>query len=386
MNVNWLRKVWRLPWSGRDVPHALLDVNRQCNLTCRSCYNLVEQGNKPLAVIEQELDSLLALRRLDSVSIVGGEPTLHNQLVEIVELITRRGLHSELFTNGVLLDEPLAEALAEAGLGMAFLHIQKDQQRQDWPLVNGEPDLDQLIADKTLLLHRHGIQAGLTVTAHPDRTDEILHLIDLCLENPLFNCLLVTLDTDVNNMGWVAGNIVEGMTCLDQDRFGTTRSGLSLARWAQLLTEGKGLVPFCYLGSNRDRYEPRWLSFCVVCGYRKEALCAMTSLRPSWAEKGFMAASRRLKGRYPFFNDPDQRRLKFQLGLNTFLGGKLMENLNFIKKTFGQGTVLSAKRILFQVPAEVGDDGIVVFCRHCPDAVLKNGRLVPVCISDQVRC
>jgi hypothetical protein len=111
----------------------------------------------------------------------------------------------------------------------------------------------------------------------------------------------------------------------------------------------------------------------------------MTSLRASWAEKGFVALSRKLNGKYPFFNNPDQTLLKSQLFLNSLLGGSLIKNLDFVSKTIGRKMTLSGKRILFQAPAEVSHDGSVVYCYHCPDAVLKSGRLVPVCISDRVR-
>lgn len=385
MKNGWLNKVWRLPWSGSDVPHALLDINRRCNLSCRSCYNVAEGEDKPLSLIEQELDALMTMRRLDSVSIIGGEPTLHDDLLNVVRLITNRGLHSELFTNGMLLNDSRTEELARAGLGMVFLHIQKDQQREDWHIKNGEPNVDQLITEKAELLHRHGIQAGLTVTAYSDRKDEILHLIDVCLENPLINCLLITMDTDVKSMELVAGDIIEGFTSLDQGYTREKRKGMTLAQWSGLLNNGRGLAPFCFLGSNRDENDPRWLSFFAVCGYENDRLKEMTSLEPSLAEKGFMAVSKMMKGRYPFFNDPDEGRLKVQFGLNTFLGGNLKKNLNFICKTAGKGLAFSSTRILFQVPAEVGYDGAVIHCRHCPDAVLKNGHLVPVCICDKIR-
>jgi MoaA/NifB/PqqE/SkfB family radical SAM enzyme len=91
----------QLPWTMKNVPHAVLDILRGCNVRCRDCYNLQPDYIKPLAEIETQLDELLRLRQLHSVSIVGGEITLHPNLVEIVRRVRRRGLFVELFTNGV---------------------------------------------------------------------------------------------------------------------------------------------------------------------------------------------------------------------------------------------------------------------------------------------
>ena len=48
------------------------------------------------------------------------------------------------------------------------------------------------------------------------------------------------------------------------------------------------------------------------------------------------------------------------------------------------GARLAAKRLLFQWPATVDESGRVIHCECCPDAVLKDGHLVPLCISDLV--
>ena len=74
----------QLPWTPENVPHAILDILRGCNIRCRDCYNLQPNRIKPLAEIDAQLNALTRLRKLQSISIVGGEPTLHPDLVEIV--------------------------------------------------------------------------------------------------------------------------------------------------------------------------------------------------------------------------------------------------------------------------------------------------------------
>ena len=59
-------------------------------------------------------------------------------------------------------------------------------------------------------------------------------------------------------------------------------------------------------------------------------------------------------------------------------------NLRLLRDASRPGARLSAKRLLFQWPATLDQLGRVVHCQCCPDAVLKDGRLVPLCISDRV--
>ncbi len=70
-------KALLLPWKNSYVPHAVLDINRNCNISCRGCYNQSSDKQKGINEIEQELAQLLKKRRLHTVTVLGGEPTLH---------------------------------------------------------------------------------------------------------------------------------------------------------------------------------------------------------------------------------------------------------------------------------------------------------------------
>jgi hypothetical protein len=58
--------------------------------------------------------------------------------------------------------------------------------------------------------------------------------------------------------------------------------------------------------------------------------------------------------------------------------------MNFLIRACRPGGRLGTKRLLFQCPAQVEQDGTLTHCRNCPDAVVKHGGLVPLCISDKV--
>ena len=375
----------QLPWTLATVPHAVLDILRGCNIRCRDCYNLQPDRTKPLEEVDAELEALTKLRQLQSLSIVGGEVTLHPDLVEIVRRVRKRGLFVELFSNGLDLTEGLLAALKEAGVNVIFLHIERDQRRPDLPADATEEDLRRLRAEKAGLVAAHGIEVGLAVTAYPEKLDEVEEAVSFALESPSVCYLLVTWWRDVGRMPPIHGDLADGMTSEANPLprvppAHEVRPG-ELCEWLEKHCE---LTPFASLGSNQDPADPRWLSFMVATVHRQGKLSDYRSLRATWLEQTFLEASRRLTGRYPFYQAQREKQFGVHLLLNGMAGGGLAKNLRLLRSFSRPGGKLSAKRILFQWPATFDCMGRVIHCQCCPDAVLRDGRLVPLCISDRV--
>src|SRR5512138_2486230 len=97
----------RFPWTIRTSPNFLLEVTTGCNVQCRGCYKIKSDGVRPLKEIRRDLETGLRLRRAQTVSIAGAEPTLHPELPEIVAQVRRLGLRAALLTNGLLLTDSL---------------------------------------------------------------------------------------------------------------------------------------------------------------------------------------------------------------------------------------------------------------------------------------
>ena len=86
-----------------EVPHLTLEPSMMCNLNCRCCYNTNRSYKKSLDDVKSEVDFALRKRNLESISIVGGEPTLYPNLVELVSYIKNQNLVCQMLTNGILL-------------------------------------------------------------------------------------------------------------------------------------------------------------------------------------------------------------------------------------------------------------------------------------------
>jgi hypothetical protein len=145
-----------------------------------------------------------------------------------------------------------------------------------------------------------------------------------------------------------------------------------------------GLNPFACLGSNLDAKDLRWLSFMVGTVHQGEKLLFYHSLKPTWMEWAFLGISRMMTGRYPFYQPQHAGRFSVHLLLNGLAGGRLAGNLKLLARASRPGARLTTKRFLFQRPADLDEQGRVVHCQPCPDAVVKDGRMVPLCISDCV--
>ena len=75
------RKLYRFPWSKNDNPIAWLEVTDICNLQCEGCYRQRLTGHKPLEEIKEEILFFKRWRNPDNVSIAGGEPLVHPQIL-----------------------------------------------------------------------------------------------------------------------------------------------------------------------------------------------------------------------------------------------------------------------------------------------------------------
>jgi len=73
-----------------------------CNLRCKECYNLRFVSNpdniigEAIPLIESNLTPIH-----DAVVFLGGEPTIHSDLPEILEYVKSKGLLTKIFTNGL---------------------------------------------------------------------------------------------------------------------------------------------------------------------------------------------------------------------------------------------------------------------------------------------
>ena len=373
-------RAWRLPWVGQWVPHGLLDILRGCDISCRACYNVGAARARTTEEVRSDLEVLRRERRLDALAIVGGEPTLHPQLCAIVRMIKEAGISVELFTNGLRATPKMLSDLKAAGVDMVFLHIDAYQRRGDLAAGAGAEALRALRVKKAEEVAAAGMEAGLVMTAYGDGLEEIEAAAELVLDSPTLDYLVVTFHRDTPGLGVLRGDLAAGI-CGCAGMMTEVGTGLSQVAVAARMKERFGLDPFAFVGSNVDANDPRWVTYLAVAVTSARGKAFFRAMRPTCVERGYVALCRRIKGRYPFFVRRAAGKLRLQLLLNMLAGGGVGNAAVLARSGAGR---LRVKRIVFQTPAELGNGGELIHCAHCPDATVKNGRLVPVCVCDQV--
>jgi len=110
---------------------VLLEITERCNQKCPYCF--ASSGHKPapdvpIGEIEKWLDHLRELgeERPFNIQLSGGEPTVRDDLPQIIALVKQKGFeYVQLNTNGrrLAMEKGYAQKLAEAGLCAVFLQF-----------------------------------------------------------------------------------------------------------------------------------------------------------------------------------------------------------------------------------------------------------------------
>jgi pyruvate-formate lyase-activating enzyme len=354
-----------LKYALRDVPHLVLEPNLTCDQRCRSCY-VTERGYvKSLEEIRAELDVGLRKRAAETVSILGGEPTMHPELPAIVREVKRRSVTCQILTNGVALQrrpELLVELLA-AGVDRIMLHADIGQGR-------APAELDRFIDGLFDRFERAPVAFGLVLTVYPESRRRIATLARRHAHHRHFDGILATLAIDTHAAGAPATPPPDAPTLLDEHR----------AIAAEL-----GVDPTTYVPSNLDDGSPRWLIYFYFLNSATGRTFAISPRVDDLCRR----LLRRLHGRYAFAAPLRPAwlvpvmipALLVELALAP---QRLLEGVRLLARSRWLGALRLQYLVLQTGPAFNRQRNAVEMCHHCPDATLRNGRLTPVCLADAI--
>ncbi|HSQ61662.1 MAG TPA: radical SAM protein, partial [Polyangiaceae bacterium] len=165
--------LYRLPWSLTDNPIAWLEPTQQCNLACDGCYRQNVKSHKSMSEVEAELDTFARLRNFDGVSIAGGDPTLHPNVVEIVHQVTAMGRKAIINTNGLGLSYEMLREMKAAGLVGLTFHVDSHQGRPGWR-EKTEAQMNELRSEYVDLVSRVGdLAIAFNSTVYEDTLEQV---------------------------------------------------------------------------------------------------------------------------------------------------------------------------------------------------------------------
>lgn len=170
---------------------SLLEINDACNLSCPICY--AQSGThrtefKPLDQIERMLDCIVTNEaEPDVVQVSGGEPTIHPQFFDVLDVAKRRPIrHLMVNTNGIRIaqDEAFAERLASY-MPNFELYLQFDSQRRDPLMQLRGADLRSIRERALERLNKLNVSTTLVVTVERGvNDDELGGIVDFALRQP----------------------------------------------------------------------------------------------------------------------------------------------------------------------------------------------------------
>jgi|WetSurMetagenome_2_1015567.scaffolds.fasta_scaffold05871_7 hypothetical protein len=381
------RNLYRFPWSLNDNPQGWVEITDVCNLACQGCYRQRLEGHKPLEAIKEEIRFLKKWRNVDNISLAGGEPILHPQIVDIVAYISEQNLKPFMLGNGVAHAKPLLTELRKAGLVGVGLHVDMHQNRPGWEGKN-EIELCELRERLfELVWDVGGISCNFNSTIYRDSLQYVPDLVRWAIRNSrkvqgyTFMTYRGAL-LDGSREYLVRGKTVhiESETlgyALEQET-GDDISIMSTDVYAAIKAAVPEYAPSVYLGGTKKHTSFKWLDAMVLCCNGK-VIGSLGKKAMEFAQ----AMHHLLFGTYLLYlkrKNAGKAVLLLSLvdaGVRRALARYLANPLNIFRpvQSVGIGIV--------QAPDSL--DGDVDMCESCPDITVFEGRLVNSCRLDEYR-
>ena len=166
-------------------PLAMLaEITHRCPLRCPYCSNPIELNKKSKEIKTKDWLSILdqaAELGILQVHFSGGEPTVRDDLAELIAHAEQNGLYSNLITAGVLLTKEMLEAFTNAGLQHVQLSIQAANVEigdRIGGFAGGHEK--KLVAAK--LIKNSGLPLTLNAVIHRLNIDQIETIIEMAVD------------------------------------------------------------------------------------------------------------------------------------------------------------------------------------------------------------
>jgi len=170
---------------------TVIEVTDRCNLTCPTCYAMSSPHygrHRTLEEIEQMLDIIVANEgQPDVIQLSGGEPTIHPQFFEILDIAKRKPIrHLMINTNGVRIAKDKAFTARLATYQPDFeVYLQFDSFRPEVLERMRGKDLTDVRQQAIENLNEAGLSTTLVVTLQKGQNDdEMGAIIDYAIKQP----------------------------------------------------------------------------------------------------------------------------------------------------------------------------------------------------------
>jgi MoaA/NifB/PqqE/SkfB family radical SAM enzyme len=376
---------YRLPWNLTDNSISWLEPTAACNLSCDGCYRKNEKNShKSMDVIREELDVFTRLRTCDGVSIAGGDPLTHPDIIEIVREVKNRNIKPIINTNGLALTKELLKELKKAGVFGFTFHIDSKQGRPGWKSKN-ELEMNELRLHYAKMLAEEGnISCSFNSTVYEDTMQYVPGMIKWAQEHiDIVQVIVFILYRAVNNekVDFYLGPKKIDMNQLVYNEETTERTDIKAEEIVELIRKevDPDFDPCAYLNGSEKPDSFKWLltgrlgTKKKIYGYVGSKGMEIMQTFYHLVKTKYLAYARpkdAAMGRSMLLLSPFDKRLKKAL-FNYY-----RNPLNIFRKLYYQSVMIIQ-------PVDFLEDGRQNMCDGCPDITVWNGQLVWSCRMEE---
>jgi len=166
----------------RDPPGPVVIWNliRRCNLTCKHCYSISadkdfagELSSDEVFGVMRDLKSF----RVPVLILSGGEPLLRPDIFDIAIRAREMGFYTALSSNGTLIDDSIADRIAEIGFNYVGISIDGIDATHDRFRARQGAFTESMGGIRRCV--KRGVKVGLRFTMTMDNAAELPQVVDL---------------------------------------------------------------------------------------------------------------------------------------------------------------------------------------------------------------
>jgi hypothetical protein len=322
---------------------------------------------KSVDEVKAEIELGLKKRNLETITILGGEPTLHPGLIDIISYIKSNKLICQVLTNGIVFlqdkEGRLLDGMIKAGVDRILLHVDIGQSHV-------HKDIEKVRETLFTKFEKKKVFFSASTTIFHENKGEIPSLLKKYSCYKYFDGILSLLARNTPEVFSRQASDVLNPELLDE---------------YQSISDELDIEPAAYIPSSLDDCYISWLMyFYYINAQTKKTFCVSPELN-----RLFRRIYRLLTGRHVFGTTTNQTLQQVSFILTSLIETILhpQKIVSFVK-IIRRSSLFRALRfhyILIQSGPEfnVSKDQIHL-CYHCPDATIRNGMLTPVCAADLI--
>lgn len=383
---------YRLPWTLNDNVLSWLEPTKKCNIYCEGCYSTNEtNSHKSLDQVRGDLDVFTRQRRMDSMSIAGGDPLTHPQIVDIVRMIREEyHLKPVVNTNGYAMTPALLHDLHQAGLHGVTFHIDSSQGRPGWK-HKSELELNALrLQMAEMVAEEGGLSCAFNATVFADTMDTVPDLIQWGEEHiDIVHSMVFILFRTARSreFDYYAGDhavATDSVVYHDQDK--NPRPLTTPELFAVIRRRFPEFDAAAYLGGTKDPASFKW----TLVGRVGRKGKVHGYVGPRFME-AVQTGHHALTGRYLAYSHP---RLLGQGKALLAAFAPVDRGVRHAARRFVKDVVTHPRTateavwfqsIAFIQPIDHMQDGEANMCDGCPDMTVHDGQLVWSCRLDELK-